>query len=506
MGQTRLSRHEPYSGSFTELRKSLQNAKRKAQVGNTYEADSIKGCKVSGCCCSSVEVPVMDMERRTADIQFQLFNQLEQLRMSDLFETQSKPIPITKDMVRKAYRKVKSNKGSAGVDEQDLIEFNENLSKNLYTIWVRMASGSYFPKPVKEVIIPKANGGERKLGIPTVTDRIAQEVIKSYLEPRFEAMFLPNSYGYRPNKSAHQALAHVRENVRKYAWVIDMDIKSFFDEVNHELLMKAIDKHVPEKWVKMYILRWLEAPVQSKQGLVYKDGRGTPQGGVISPLLANLFLHYVIDKWIEKEYPTVTFVRYADDVVVHCESEAKSQFILRVIKARLESCKLRLSEEKTKITYCQDYRRAKRNDYPKRFDFLGYSFKPMSKKSNRVGVFLGFDCEVSMKSRKRIIGEWKMMDFYRQTSQTLQDIVITLNPQIIGIINYFSKYNSWRVEKLFRHLDYRLVKWIKNKYKSVKSSYTKASKWLESIKSSYPHMFSHWQLNSSDRIGISRAV
>lgn len=489
-----------------ELRKSLQNAKRKAQVGNTYEADSIKGCKDSGCCCSSVEVPVMGMERRTADIQFQLFNQLEQLRMSDLFETQSKPIPITKDMVREAYRKVRSNKGSAGVDEQDLIEFNENLSKNLYTIWVRMASGSYFPMPVKEVIIPKANGGERKLGIPTVNDRIAQEVIKSYLEPRFEGMFLPNSYGYRPNKSAHQALAHVRESVRKYAWVIDMDIKSFFDEVNHEMLMKAIGKHVPEKWVKMYILRWLEAPVQTKQGLVYKNGRGTPQGGVISPLLANLFLHYVLDKWIEKECPTVTFVRYADDVVVHCVSEAQSQYLLTAIRARLEACNLRLSEEKTKITYCQDYRRTKRNDFPKRFEFLGFSFKPMSKKSNRVGLFLGFDCEMSMKSSKRIIDKWELMDFHRQTSQTIQDIAITLNPQSTGIINYYSKYNSWKVGKLFRHLDYRLAKWAKNKYKSMIRSYNKAIKWLESIKSSYPNMFCHWQLFSSDQISISRAV
>lgn len=484
----------------------MQNGKRKAQVGHTHEAESINDCMDVGCCYSSVEVPVMGMERRTADIQFQLFNQLEQLRMSDLFETQSKPIPITKDMVREAYRKVRSNKGSAGVDEQELNEFKENLSKNLYTIWVRMASGSYHPMPVKEVIIPKANGGERKLGIPTVSDRIAQEVIKTYLEPRFEVVFLPNSYGYRPNKSAHQALAHVRENVRKYAWVIDLDIKSFFDEVNHEMLMKAIDKHVPEKWVKMYILRWLEAPVQAKQGLVFKNGRGTPQGGVISPLLANLFLHYVLDMWIEKEYPTVTFVRYADDVVVHCVSEAQSQFILRVIKARLEACKLRLSEVKTKITYCQDYRRAKRNDYPKRFDFLGYSFKPMSKKSNRVGVFLGFDCEISMKSSKRIIGKWKTMDFHRQTTQTLQGIAITLNPQITGIINYYSKYNSWKVVKLFRHLDYRLAKWVKNKYKSVKSSYNKASKWLESIKSSYPYMFCHWQLFSTDQISISRAV
>ncbi len=426
--------------------------------------------------------------------------------MRDLFETKSKPIPISKEMVRAAYRKVRSNKGSEGVDEEDLTQFKENLSKNLYKIWNRMASGSYFPKPVKEVIIPKANGGERKLGIPPVSDRIAQEVVKSYLEPRLEKVFLPNSYGYRPNKSAHQALAKMRENVRKYAWVIDMDIKSFFDEVDHELLMKAIDKHVPEKWVKMYIMRWLEAPVQTKEGLVIKNGKGTPQGGVISPLLANLFLHYVLDKRIEKEYPTVTFVRYADDVVVHCVSEAQSQFILRAIKARLEACKLRLSEEKTKITYCQDYRRAKRNDYTKRFDFLGYSFKPMSKKSNRDGVFLGFDCEISMKSRKRIIDKWKTLGFHRQTTQTIQDIAITLNPQITGIINYYSKYNSWKVEKLFRHLDYRLAKWVKNKYKSFGNSYSKAYQWLSQIKTSYPYMLSHWQLLPTDQICMSRAV
>ena len=223
--------------------------------------------------------------------------------MSDLFETKSKPIPITKDMVREAYRKVKANKGSAGVDAVSLKIFDENLSKNLYKIWNRMASGSYFPQPVKEVIIPKSNGGERKLGIPSISDRIAQEVVKTYLEPRFEAEFLPQSYGYRPNKSAHQALENVRDNVRQYAWVIDMDIKSFFDEVDHELLIKAVEKHVPENWARMYIKRWLETPIQTNDGLVQKQGQGTPQGGVISPLLANLFLHYVIDKWIEKTFP-----------------------------------------------------------------------------------------------------------------------------------------------------------------------------------------------------------
>ncbi|MDZ7876718.1 MAG: group II intron reverse transcriptase/maturase [Saprospiraceae bacterium] len=397
-------------------------------------------------------------------------------------------------MVREAYRKVRSNKGSAGVDEIDLNEFDENLSKNLYKIWNRMASGSYFPQPVKEVIIPKSNGGERKLGIPSVSDRIAQEVIKAYLEPRLESVFSPNSYGYRPNKSAHQALENVRENVRNYAWVIDMDIKSFFDDVNHELLMKAVDKHVSENWVKLYIRRWLEAPVQTKGGLVEKEGKGTPQGGVISPLLANLFLHYVLDKWIEQTQPSITFVRYADDVVVHCVSEAQAKFILKSIKARLEACKLRLNEAKTKITYCQDYRRAARKDYPKRFDFLGYSFKPMTKKSNRGGFFLGFDCEISMKSRNRIIQDWKEMKFYRDTSQNIQAIAEKLNVQTRGIIQYYGKYNIDKVGKLFRHLDFRLAKWVKNKYKSTKNSYLKANDWLRDVKSSFPTLFYHWQL------------
>lgn len=464
-------------------------------MGNTHEAYSIDVYKDDGCRCSSVERLVMSVERRTTDIQFQLFKQLKKLRMKDLFETKSKPIPITKDMVREAYRKVRSNKGSAGVDEISLKQFDENLSKNLYKIWNRMSSGSYFPMPVKEVIIPKSNGGERKLGIPSISDRIAQEVVKTYLEPRLEAEFLPQSYGYRPHKNAHQALENVRENVRNYAWVIDMDIKSFFDEVSHELLMKAVEKHVPEKWARMYIRRWLETPVQTKEGLVHKQGQGTPQGGVISPLLANLFLHYVLDKWLEKTFPTVRFVRYADDVVVHCKSENQSHYVLEGIKRRLSACKLRLSEEKTKITYCQDHRRERRKDYPKEFDFLGHTFKPMSKKSNRnSGVFLGFDCQMSMKSRSRIIAIWKEMDFHRESTWTLQDLANLLNTKSRGLMNYFGKMETRMLEKLFRHLDYRIAKWVKSKFKKLRS-YQKAFDWLRDIKSSYPNMFVHWSIS-----------
>ncbi len=415
--------------------------------------------------------------------------------MTDLFETKSKPIPITKDMVREAYRKVRSNKGSAGVDEISLKQFDENLYKNLYKLWNRLASGSYFPMPVKEVIIPKSDGGVRKLGIPSIADRIAQEVVKAYLEPRLEDVFLPNSYGYRPHKSAHNALENVQENVRNYAWVIDMDIKAFFDEVDHELLMLAVNKHVPEKWVNMYIRRWLQAPVQTKENLVQKQGQGTPQGGVISPLLANLFLHYVLDKWLIQTFPTVKFVRYADDVVVHCISEKQSQYVLEGIKRRLQSCKLRLNEQKTKIIYCKDYRRNEGKAYSKKFDFLGHTFKPMHKKSNRTsGLFLGFDCQMSMKARTRIIAEWKQMDFQRESSFTLQDLAQKLNAKSRGIINYYGKMNILSVEKLFRHLDYRIAKWAKNKFKKM-GSYLKANNWLREIKSSYPTLFVHWAVS-----------
>ena len=415
--------------------------------------------------------------------------------MTDLFETKSKPIPITKDMVRQAYRKVRSNKGSAGVDEISLKQFDENLSKNLYKLWNRMASGSYFPMPVKEVVIPKSDGGRRKLGIPSISDRVAQEVVKAYIEPRLEAEFLSSSYGYRPHKSAHDALTQVRENVRNFSWVIDMDIKFFFDEVNHELLMKAVEKHVPEKWVQMYIRRWLQTPIQTQEGLVHKQGQGTPQGGVISPLLANLFLHYVLDKWLLLNFPTVRFVRYADDVVVHCISEKQSHYVLEAIRRRLTECKLRLSEQKTKITYCKDYRRNEGKGYPKSFDFLGHTFKPMEKKSSRTsGVFLGFDCEISKKSRSRIIGLWKAMDIQRQSTLTLQNLAEMLNAKSRGIINYYGKMNIWSVGRLFRHLDYRIAKWVKNKFKSLQNSYLKANDWLRDIKLSYPTLFVHWKL------------
>lgn len=409
-----------------------------------------------------------------------------------MFETKSTTVPITKQMVKDAYRKVKSNQGSAGVDKESLQEFEDNLLANLYKLWNRMSSGSYFPKPVREVKIPKSDGSKRTLGIPTVSDRIAQEVIRSYLEPRLEAVFSEHSYGYRPLKSAHDAVEAVKRNTRNYAWVVDMDIKAFFDEVSHELLMKAIDRHVEEKWVKMYIKRWLETPSQSADGtLSPKNGSGTPQGGVISPLLANLFLHYVLDKWMSITHPNVAFVRYADDVIVHCQSEEQAKAVLESIRQRLTDCKLRLSEQKTKIVYCQNYARKQRKDYPKKFDFLGFSFKPQAYKSNKGGVFTGFGATISQKAQSRITESWKTMKLHRHSDNKLQDIANRLNPQIRGIINYYGKINLLGLRSLFRNLQFRLCKWVKNKYKL--ENFSAGYRWLNEIQKSYGYMFYHWR-------------
>lgn len=412
-----------------------------------------------------------------------------------MFETRTSTVPITKEMVKGAYRKVKANHGAAGVDKESLETFEEDLLSNLYVLWNRLSSGSYFPKPLRSVSIPKSNGKRRTLGIPTVGDRIAQQVIKSYLEPRLEARFHKHSYGYRPLKSAHQAVEAVQENVRQYAWVLDLDIKSFFDEVNHELLMKALDRHVEEKWVKMYIRRWLETPVQQSDGtLTQKDGKGTPQGGVISPLLANLFLHYVLDMWITMHYPMVAFVRYADDIIIHCQSEEEAKQLLAAIRARLAECRLSLNEEKTKMVYCQDYRRVKKKNIGKKFDFLGFTFKPCSVASKKGGgrMFLGYGCAISQLAQTRITQEWAKQNWHRRSTLSIQEIANQVNPQMRGIIRYYGQFKLWELQRLMLHFEFRLVKWVLNKYRSFKNSQTMAYQWIKELKKSYPTMFYYW--------------
>lgn len=347
----------------------------------------------------------------------------------------TRTIPIEYQMVEKAYRKVKQGGKAVGIDGESWKDFEKKgADKQLYEIWNRMASGSYFPQAVREIEIPKKDGKMRKLGIPTVRDRIAQEVVKGYMEQRIDALFHPNSYGYRPMKSSKEAIAQVRENCLKYDWVVDMDISKFFDEISHELMLKAIEAMKMDNWVKMYVQRWLEMKIVKADGTIYdRGGKGTPQGGVISPLLANLYLHYGLDKWLEKNYPQTRFVRYADDAVVHCRTKEEAEQLLEAIRARMSEIGLRLNETKTKIVYCKDYRR--KQEYEQiQFGFLGYSFQPRQIQSggNR---FMGFTPEISKDNQTKIRENIKDTVHWRNTRQTIDEIAEQLNSKLRGWIN-----------------------------------------------------------------------
>ena len=347
----------------------------------------------------------------------------------------AKPFSISKWEVWEAYKGVKANKGAAGVDGQSIAAFEEDLKNNLFKVWNRMSSGSYFPTPVRRVEIPKDNGGTRPLGIPTVADRIAQMVAKRYLEPMLEAYFHSDSYGYRPEKSAIEAIGVARQRCWRYDWVLDLDIKGFFDNIDHGLLMRAVRKHTDCKWVLLYIERWLKVPAQLEDGnLIHRD-KGTPQGGVISPLLANLFLHYAFDTWMQRQYPQIPFERYADDGICHCRSKAEAERLSIAIKRRLAECGLELNVQKTKIIYCKDSNR--REDYPEqKFDFLGYTFRPRRTKTHQRIFLVGFTPAISNKATKSIcdaIRQWKLQ---RHTDKSLDEIAQKINPVLKGWINY----------------------------------------------------------------------
>lgn len=474
-----------------EQGKSYRNREGKAQTGQTPVRPKTNVLYDVGLSHNSDEVPVMGMERRAEVTQLKL--SLTTTKSGRDSGTETKSIPITRRMVWESYKKVRKNKGAAGIDNETIAMYEERLKDNLYILWNRMSSGSYFPPPVLEMEIPKTDGRKRKLGIPTVNDRVAQQVIKSYLEPRFEAEFSPQSYGYRPLKNAHQAIEQVQKNVRCYHWVIDMDISSFFDKMSHKLLMKAIDRHVEEKWVKMYITRWLEAPIEDRKGNIrMRNGEGTPQGGVISPLLANLFLHYAFDRWLEKMYPNLCFVRYADDIIVHCCSQTEAEAVLKAIRERLGECSLQLNEKKTKIVYCKkDHRKDKFKTV--QFDFLGFSFQPRSTSNRNGEMFLGFDCAISRKSEIKIAEEIRKSDFHQWISSSIYRIAEVFNPKIRGWIHYYGKFRRHMLMRIFRIFHRRLIKWAVNRYGRFRNSEHKAGRWLRNLAGSYPGLFVHWQ-------------
>jgi len=405
----------------------------------------------------------------------------------------AKPFDISKHVVWEAYLRVKANKGAAGIDEQSITDFERELKNNLYKIWNRMSSGSYFPPPVRRVSIPKSDGGLRKLGIPTAGDRIAQMVVKLYLEPEVEGHFHPDSYGYRPGKSALDAVGQARERCWKYDYVIDLDIKGFFDNLEHSLNMRAVKKHTNSEWMLLYIERWLKAPIQLEDGTLVGRDRGTPQGSVISPLLANLFMHHAFDKWMQENHPYAPFERYADDVVVHCNSEQQAKYVLTAIAKRLGQCKLELHPEKTRIVYCKDEKRKGSYEH-ERFDFLGFTFRPRLSKSKKGRYFVNFSPAISDKAGKNISGAIRSWRLHLRSDRTLEELAQVVNPRVQGWINYYGSYYRSAIHQHLRQLEAYLVRWAIRKYKRFKRHKSWAGTWLGRIAKQAPSLFAHWRL------------
>ena len=368
----------------------------------------------------------------------------------------AKPYDISKDIVWKAYERVKANKGAAGIDGVSMLDFEENLKDNLYKIWNRMSSGSYDPPAVRIVEIPKGTGGDtRKLGVPTVSDRIAQMVAKMYLEPSVEPYFHQDSYGYRPNKSALDAVGMARQRCWRHNWVVDLDIKGFFDNLDHELVMRTVHKHTDLKWLHLYIGRWLKAPAEKKDGTITTRVKGTPQGGVISPLIANLFMHYAFDKWMTRNYPKNLFERYADDAIVHCETLDEANAVREAIAERMKQCGLELHPEKTKVVYCKDDDRTERYDN-EQFDFLGYTFCARNVRTRRGRYFTGFNPAISNKAAKAIRQKISNWNIQRWTTKNIQELACMFRAVIRGWVNYYGRYYKSKLYSVLRHVDQML--------------------------------------------------
>lgn len=406
---------------------------------------------------------------------------------------QAKPFEIDKWEVWEAFQLVKSNKGGCGVDGQSIAEFERDLKDNLYKLWNRMSSGSYLPPPVRRVDIPKAAGGTRPLGIPTVADRVAQMVVKRRIEPLLEPVFHNNSYGYRPGRSALDALSMTRLRCLERDWVVDIDIKGFFDSIDHELLLKAVRKHVKCRWALLYIERWLKAPVQLPDGAIQARNSGTPQGGVISPLLANLFLHYAFDMWMVRRARNIRFERYADDMVCHCESLAQAKAFRAALERRMAECRLELHPEKTKIVYCRDSTRTEPFERVS-FDFLGYRFKPRRVKLADGRITTGFMPAISPKSVRNIWQTMREWRFQQRVHLTVKDLSSHWNPILRGWITYYGAHHRSRLHAVLQRFDLRLAKWLAAKHERRQSgSLTKGWARLRRLRERCPYFFAHWQ-------------
>jgi len=399
-----------------------------------------------------------------------------------------------------AWERVKANKGAKGVDGETIEQFESNLKDNLYKLWNRMSSGTYFPKPVRTVGIPKKDGGERKLGIPTVTDRIAQMVATLYLEPQVEPHFHKDSYGYRPRKSAHQALETTRKRCWRYNWVLEFDIKGLFDNIDHELLMKAVKKHTNNRWLILYIERWIKAPVQLKDGTIIDRSKGVPQGGVISPVLANLFMHYTFDKWMEIYFPNILFCRYADDGLTHCCTETEAETLKKALEKRFAECGLEMHPKKTKIVYCKDDNRREKHSITS-FDFLGYTFRPRRSKNRRGKCFINFSPAMSPKAGKAIRQEIRTWKLHLRSDKSLEDLAQMFRAQIQGWINYYSRFYKSEMYPTLRQINRKLSLWATRKFKKQRGHRRRAEHKLGRIAQDQPNLFPHWRLGIKPSVG-----
>ena len=403
----------------------------------------------------------------------------------------TKPFSISKQIVLEAFNKVKANKGSYGIDDQTIGEYEQNLKNNLYKLWNRMSSGTYFPKPVKAVSIPKKNGGQRILGIPTVEDRIAQMVAKMYLEPNVEPIFYDNSYGYRPNKSAIDAIEITRKRCWRYEWVLEFDVKGLFDNIRHDYLLKLVNKHTEEKWIMLYIERWLKTPFKMTDGTIKERKAGAPQGGVISPVLANIFMHYAFDDYMNKEFRNIPWCRYADDGICHCVSLKQAKYLKKKLQERFTKCGIEMNLEKTRIVYCKELER--KYEYENTtFDFLGYTFRQRMIKTSKGKVFTGYAPAISSKAQKAIRKDMRSWNLQKQTSLSIIEIANKYNSKIQGWINYYSHFYKSEMRNVLRYINRCLIKWAMRKYKKLTSE-IKARKWLQRIAENNVKLFAHWK-------------
>lgn len=406
---------------------------------------------------------------------------------------QGKSYDIPKQLVWEAWLKVRRNGGAAGADGVTIMQFEENVRNNLYKLWNRMSSGSYFPGSVRAVEIPK-KGGTRVLGIPNVVDRVAQTVATLVLEPNVERVFHNDSYGYRPGRSPVDAVRVCRERCFKTDWVVDLDVKAFFDSVSWERMLKAVARHTDQRWVLIYVERWLRASMQMPDGTKVARVKGTPQGGPISPLIANIFLHYGFDLWMNRKFPGVQFERFADDMVVHCVTESQARYVRDAIGRRLVEIGLELHPDKTKIVYCKDSRRRQEYELVS-FTFCGYTFRPREAfDRGQKQSFTGFLPAVApgkLADMSRKAASWRL---HRHTTSTLEDLAEDVNPVLRGWLNYFTVFYPTAVIPIGKRMDRHLVHWARRKYKRLKRSDKRARAWLKGVRKRAPELFAHWEL------------